>query len=115
MDAPPATGATAMRCLGSLSLDSEPKQEVGFLAEAESRVRDVVAASRTRRVGRAVGFGGGLSFASDQGWPLPTAFNAAPAFLALAIVGPVAKWIDLGRGGRTRGPAPSRATPATSP
>ncbi|GAC1452701.1 MAG: hypothetical protein PVSMB1_00380 [Gemmatimonadaceae bacterium] len=36
-----------------------------------------------------------IRFASDQEWPLPTAFNAAPAFLALAIVGPVAKWIDL--------------------
>src|SRR5262249_26376424 len=32
-----------------------------------------------------------IRFASDQGWPLPTAFNAAPALLALAIVGPVAK------------------------
>jgi Na+-translocating ferredoxin:NAD+ oxidoreductase RnfD subunit len=36
-----------------------------------------------------------IRFASDQGWPLPTAFNAAPAFLALALVGPVAKFIDL--------------------
>jgi Na+-translocating ferredoxin:NAD+ oxidoreductase RnfD subunit len=39
-----------------------------------------------------------IRFSSDQGWPLPTAFNAAPAFLALALVGPVAKWLDL-RGG----------------
>lgn len=38
-----------------------------------------------------------IRFASDKGWPLPTAFNAAPAFLALATVGPVAKWIDLHR------------------
>ena len=38
-----------------------------------------------------------IRFASDKGWPLPTAFNAAPAFLALAIVGPVAKWLDLRR------------------
>lgn len=38
-----------------------------------------------------------IRFASDQGWPLPTAFNAAPAMLSLAIVGPVAKWIDLKR------------------
>lgn len=38
-----------------------------------------------------------IRFASDQGWPLPTAFNAAPAFLALAIVGPIAKWLDLRR------------------
>ena len=36
-----------------------------------------------------------IRFASDNGWLLPTAFNAAPAFLALATVGPVAKWIDL--------------------
>jgi len=40
-----------------------------------------------------------IRFASDQGWPLPVAFNAAPAFLALATVGPVAKWIDLRRAG----------------
>ncbi len=38
-----------------------------------------------------------IRFASDSGWPLPTAFNAAPAFLALAMVGPVAKWLDLRR------------------
>jgi len=38
-----------------------------------------------------------IRFASDKGWPLPTAFNVAPAFLALALVGPVAKWIDLHR------------------
>jgi Na+-translocating ferredoxin:NAD+ oxidoreductase RnfD subunit len=43
-----------------------------------------------------------IRFASDEGWPLPTAFNAAPAFLALATVGPVAKWIDLRRSGRQR-------------
>jgi Na+-translocating ferredoxin:NAD+ oxidoreductase RnfD subunit len=36
-----------------------------------------------------------IRFASDKGWPLPTAFNVAPAFLALALVGPVAKWTDL--------------------
>jgi Na+-translocating ferredoxin:NAD+ oxidoreductase RnfD subunit len=38
-----------------------------------------------------------IRFASDKGWPLPTAFNAAPAFFALATVGPVAKWLDLRR------------------
>jgi len=38
-----------------------------------------------------------LRFASDQAWALPTAFNAAPALVALALVGPVAKWIDLRR------------------
>lgn len=41
-----------------------------------------------------------IRFASDQAWPLPTAFNAAPAFLALAIVGPIAKFIDLRRAAR---------------
>jgi Na+-transporting NADH:ubiquinone oxidoreductase subunit NqrB len=38
-----------------------------------------------------------IRFASDRAWPLPLAFNVAPAFLALAIVGPVAKCIDLMR------------------
>ena len=47
-----------------------------------------------------------IRFASDKGWPLPTAFNVAPAFLALATVGPVAKWLDLRRLGR---PAATRA------
>lgn len=36
-----------------------------------------------------------IRFGSDQAWPLPTAFNVGPAFLALAIVGPIAKAIDL--------------------
>jgi enediyne biosynthesis protein E5 len=54
-----------------------------------------------------------IRFASDQGWPLPTAFSAAPAFLALALVGPVAKWLDLRRGGRqTTVPAPVRVAQA---
>ena len=49
-----------------------------------------------------------IRFASDDGWPLPTAFSAAPAFLALALVGPVAKWLDLRRsGGQLPAPAPS--------
>jgi Na+-translocating ferredoxin:NAD+ oxidoreductase RnfD subunit len=38
-----------------------------------------------------------IRFAADKGVVLPTAFNAAPAFLALATVGPVAKFIDLWR------------------
>ena len=38
-----------------------------------------------------------IRFAADKGLPLPIAFSAAPAFLALATVGPVAKWIDLRR------------------
>jgi Na+-translocating ferredoxin:NAD+ oxidoreductase RnfD subunit len=41
-----------------------------------------------------------IRFASDKAWPLPTAFSAAPAFLALALVGPVAKWRDLRAGVR---------------
>jgi Na+-translocating ferredoxin:NAD+ oxidoreductase RnfD subunit len=41
-----------------------------------------------------------IRFASDQAWALPVAFNAAPAFVALALVGPVAKWIDLRRSPR---------------
>ncbi len=46
-----------------------------------------------------------IRFASDKGWPLPTGFNAAPAFFALATVGPVAKWLDLRRSERhTRDP-----------
>jgi Na+-translocating ferredoxin:NAD+ oxidoreductase RnfD subunit len=41
-----------------------------------------------------------IRYASDKGWPLPTAFNAAPALMALALVGPVAKWLDLWRAAR---------------
>ena len=53
-----------------------------------------------------------IRFASDQAWPLPIAFNVAPAFLALAIVGPIAKWIDLRRSGtrRSANPHPARAS-----
>ena len=40
-----------------------------------------------------------IRIAADMGVPLPTAFTAGPAFLALATVGPIAKWIDLRRGG----------------
>lgn len=38
-----------------------------------------------------------IRLASDKGLPLPTAFNVAPAFFSLAIVGPIAKFIDLRR------------------
>lgn len=38
-----------------------------------------------------------IRLALDQGWYLPTAFSAAPPLVALALVGPVAKWIDLHR------------------
>ena len=41
-----------------------------------------------------------IRFASDQGYPMPTAFNVGPAFLALAIVGPIAKGFDLWKRGR---------------
>ena len=54
-----------------------------------------------------------IRLASDRGWPLPTAFNADPALLALGLVGPVAKWLDLRRLARqTPAPVPSPATPA---
>ncbi|MEO8580662.1 MAG: RnfABCDGE type electron transport complex subunit D [Gemmatimonadales bacterium] len=43
-----------------------------------------------------------IRLGSDRGWPLPTGFNAAPAFFALALVGPAAKWLDLRRSGQTR-------------
>ncbi len=59
-----------------------------------------------------------IRFGSDQGWALPTAFNVGPAFLALAIVGPIAKWIDLRRSGQANagsGNIPrSAGSPATS-
>ena len=38
-----------------------------------------------------------IRYGSDQGWPLPIAFNAAPALVALFLVGPIAKLIDLRR------------------
>lgn len=36
-----------------------------------------------------------IRFAADQAWVLPVAFSAAPPLVALWLVGPVAKWIDL--------------------
>ena len=57
-----------------------------------------------------------IRFASDRGWPLPTAFSAAPAFLALALVGPIAKWVDLRRSARgTAGTVPFREVPEVRP
>ena len=41
---------------------------------------------------------------ADRGVPMPIAFSADPALLALAIVGPLAKWLDL-----RRAPAPATA------
>jgi Na+-translocating ferredoxin:NAD+ oxidoreductase RnfD subunit len=43
-----------------------------------------------------------IRLASDLGAPLPTAFNVAPAFFALATVGPVAKWLDLRRNAKPK-------------
>jgi enediyne biosynthesis protein E5 len=39
-----------------------------------------------------------IRVASDHGAPLPLAFNAAPPLVALFLVGPVAKALDLARG-----------------
>lgn len=59
-----------------------------------------------------------IRFGSDQGWPLPVAFNVGPAFLALAMVGPIAKAIDLRRSVQPKagsGDIPrSAGSPATS-
>jgi hypothetical protein len=41
---------------------------------------------------------------ADEGVPLPIGVTAAPAFYALATVGPVAKWLDLRR---AKKPAPA--------
>jgi Na+-translocating ferredoxin:NAD+ oxidoreductase RnfD subunit len=46
---------------------------------------------------------------SDQGWPLPIAFSAAPPLVALWLVGPTAKWIDLRNSGRRAAPVPNVA------
>ena len=40
--------------------------------------------------------------ASDRGLPLPIAFNAAPPLVALFMVGPVAKWLDVRRASSAR-------------
>ena len=45
---------------------------------------------------------------ADRGVPMPIAFSADPALLALAIVGPLAKWLDM-----RRTPAPAAATVRT--
>ena len=46
---------------------------------------------------------------ADKGVPLPIGVTAAPAFYALATVGPVAKWLDLRRAKRS---APAAVSPA---
>lgn len=50
-----------------------------------------------------------IRYAADRGVPLPVAFSAAPAFLALATIGPIAKWIDLRRN------PPKRSAPVSAP
>ena len=50
-----------------------------------------------------------IRYAADRGVPLPIAFTAGPAFLALATVGPVAKWLDLRRN------PPKRPAPVSAP
>jgi Na+-translocating ferredoxin:NAD+ oxidoreductase RnfD subunit len=62
-----------------------------------------------------------IRLASDRGWPLPIAFNAAPPLVALWLVGPAAKWIDLRRASKPRREAmsystsdPSRSTSAAT-
>jgi Na+-translocating ferredoxin:NAD+ oxidoreductase RnfD subunit len=42
-----------------------------------------------------------IRIAADAHLPLPTGFAAAPAILSLAIVGPIAKWLDLRHLART--------------
>jgi enediyne biosynthesis protein E5 len=56
-----------------------------------------------------------IRYGSDQAWPLPTAFNAAPALVALALVGPIAKWIDLHYGRRAAAPSIVAATAGSPP
>jgi Na+-translocating ferredoxin:NAD+ oxidoreductase RnfD subunit len=53
-----------------------------------------------------------IRLASDMGLPLPTAFNAAPPLLALAIVGPIAKFIDLRRSAPPAAPRATSGIPA---
>jgi enediyne biosynthesis protein E5 len=53
-----------------------------------------------------------IRLASDQGVLLPTAFNAAPALIALALLGPVAKFIDLRQTARAAASGAPRGTPS---
>src|SRR5947207_6834082 len=55
-----------------------------------------------------------LRFGSDHGWPLPIAFDVGPAFLALAMVGPIAKAIDLWRSPSPQLNAGSGASPRSA-
>ena len=51
-----------------------------------------------------------IRLASDRGVLLPTAFNAAPALLALGTVGPVVKWLDLRKARPLAAPPSAAAT-----
>jgi enediyne biosynthesis protein E5 len=53
-----------------------------------------------------------IRLASDQGVLLPTAFNAAPALIALALLGPVAKFIDLRQTAKAAASGAPRGTPS---
>ena len=46
-----------------------------------------------------------LRLLSDRGVPMPIAFSADPALLSLAMVGPLAKWLDLRRTARAGTPS----------
>src|SRR5215210_4687048 len=46
-----------------------------------------------------------LRLLSDHGVPMPIAFSADPALLSLAMVGPLAKWLDLRRPARAGTPS----------
>jgi len=46
-----------------------------------------------------------LRLLSDRGVPMPIAFSADPALLSLAMVGPIAKWLDLRRATRVGTPS----------
>jgi len=46
-----------------------------------------------------------LRLLSDHGVPMPIAFSADPALLSLAMVGPLAKWLDLRRTARAGTPS----------
>ncbi|HKH93038.1 MAG TPA: hypothetical protein VKA54_14625 [Gemmatimonadaceae bacterium] len=46
-----------------------------------------------------------LRLLSDRGVPMPIAFSADPALLSLAMVGPIAKWLDLRRAARAGSPS----------
>lgn len=56
-----------------------------------------------------------IRLGSDQGWPLPLAFNVGPAFLALAMVGPIAKAIDLKQSAQLRAASADIPRSAGSP